>query len=631
MYNLKICHILRDAEEEMLSLKHMYVRTEHLFLSLLKNSEDVKKLCFKYNLTYDVFKEKLISMFAVEENPNNVILYDSLLKKVLYSAEEMALNENNILNELYLFKSILGEDDGNAIKIIYKLGIDSEKLYKDIIINKLDLESLSIMNIGTNLMNNINLNEKVYGRDDELEQIIQILIRKNKNNPLLIGEAGVGKTAIIEELSRRIKSGKVPDSLKNSIIVNLELGTLLAGTKYRGEFEEKLTNIIKELENNPNIILFIDEFHGIVNAGGADGAINACDILKPYLARGKIKVIGATTFNEYNKFILSDKALCRRFETLRILEPNNEETVKILTALKMQYENHYNLKISSNNIIDIVFLADKYIKNRCNPDKSIDLLDSVCAGVVYRNLNYENFDNINMMETKKNECILVNNYDKAIYYEQNILRLKNISTKNTINKNDIIMTLSKKYNLFSNFNKKQKLLILKKKLLKKFPSRVSEITKTINILNNNLGNGKIINILLSGDNINEKKQFVNAISEYLKISFINVDLSLFDNNSILNYLMDSKKSILRKISLEPFSIIMLNNFDKTSDDVRNFFYKIMNDGEITNFEGDNINFNNAICFILENSKNSKRIGFNNNISNSLIFSNITNIEDVLYN
>ena len=379
-YSLEISKIFKCAEEEMLSLHHPYVGSEHLLLSLLKNSTTISNIAKKYDLTYEAFRKELILVVGSSSKKSNYILYTPLLKRIINLSLEEANEKKEELNALHLFTSLLEEGEGIAIRLLYGMDINLEKLYDELKNNeKKSTKKLEILNIGKDLMDSTDMNEQVIGRDKEISLIIETLIRKNKNNPLLVGDAGVGKTAIVEELVRRIKRKEVPALIQNKKIISLEMGALVAGTKYRGEFEEKLNKVIKELENNPDIILFIDEIHTITNAGGAEGAINASDILKPYLARGKIKIIGATTTNEYNHFFLKDKALTRRFELIRVLEPTKEETINILNKVKPSFEKHYNIKITKENIKDIVNLTTTYIVDKKNPDKSLDILDSVCA------------------------------------------------------------------------------------------------------------------------------------------------------------------------------------------------------------------------------------------------------------
>ena len=261
-YSLEISKIFKNAEDLMLELKHPYVGTEHLLLSLLKNDLKIKNICLKYNLTYENFKNELINIVGEASKKSTFILYTPLLKRVINLALEESFERKEKLNSIHLMKALIEEGEGIAIRIMYSMKIDLDKLYDEISYkNKIYNKKLEICSIGKVLNGGINENEVVYGREKEIELIIETLIRKNKNNPLLVGDAGVGKTAIVEELVRRINAKKVPYLLQDKKIVMIEMASLVAGTKYRGEFEEKLTRLIKELENNPNIILFVDEIH----------------------------------------------------------------------------------------------------------------------------------------------------------------------------------------------------------------------------------------------------------------------------------------------------------------------------------------------------------------------------------
>ena len=322
------------------------------------------------------------SIVGIPKKNIEVNLYTPLLKRILSSAlSDAKENNKGVVTESHLIVALLDEGEGIAIRIMIGMNINIDDLYDELRVKPQDIkkEKLEIFNIGRVLNDKVEEFDEVIGRDKEINEVIEVLLRKKKSNPLLIGPAGVGKTAIVEELAKRINAKDVPFPLLNKKIIDLPMGDLVSGTKYRGEFEERLTKIIKEVIKNKDIILFIDEVHTMVNAGGAEGAINAGDILKPYLARGELKVIGATTTEEYEKFIAKDKALERRFETILVTEPSLDETKEILLGLKSSYENHHNIKITNQNIEDIVFLASKYLFKKKNPDKTIDLLDSVLS------------------------------------------------------------------------------------------------------------------------------------------------------------------------------------------------------------------------------------------------------------
>ena len=621
MYNLNVCNIFKNAEDEMLSLKHLYVAPEHLFLALLKK-DNVIKLLGKFGLDYNIFKKEIINLVGICNSLPKVIFYTPQLKKIIYNATEDAIRRNDSLDEFYLLRSILEEDNGLVNKILGILNVDIDNLYENIIkMSEKNINNLDLFKIATNLNETVDLDDKVIGRDKELELIMETLIRKNKNNPLLIGEAGVGKTAIVEELARRIKKGNVLTKLKNAIIVNLELSSLISGTKYRGEFEEKLLNIIKEVEKHPNIILFIDEIHGIVNAGGAEGAINASDILKPYLARGKIKVIGATTFNEYNKFINKDKALARRFENIKILEPRFKETIDILEKTKSSYEKHYGIKITTKNIIDIINLTNKYILNRKNPDKSFDILDSTCAYLLTKKENVSLKDIIKKKTMDKELAILNKDFKNAIKIhneinklkESNCFRCRNIN----ITKDDILTVIMKKNNLPLFNDKLEKIALLKNELPKKIHNQNNAIKNIIKVIDRGIKDVKPLSMLFIGSKNIDKKYIALEIAKILDMNIIALDMNEFDNEISLsrligknNYLQDD--AILNKVILEPNSIILLDNIDKCCQQVLNLFIKILDDGYITNYNGDKINFNNCIILMISNKDLKYKIGFDSN-------------------
>ena len=623
-YSLEISKIFKNAEDLMLELKHPYVGTEHLLLSLLKNDLKIKNICLKYNLTYENFKNELINIVGEASKKSTFILYTPLLKRVINLALEESFERKEKLNSIHLMKALIEEGEGIAIRIMYSMKIDLDKLYDEISYkNKIYNKKLEICSIGKVLNEEINENEVVYGREKEIELIIETLIRKNKNNPLLVGDAGVGKTAIVEELVRRINAKKVPYLLQDKKIVMLEMASLVAGTKYRGEFEEKLTRLIKELENNPNIILFVDEIHTIVNAGGAEGAINASDILKPYLARGKVKIIGATTTLEYNKFILKDKALNRRFELIKVKEPSDLETVDIITNIKSSFEKHYNIKITNHNIKDLVALTSKYIIERKNPDKSIDLLDSVCA---MKKVAKENIEKINYLKNKKDFIVKQkelmvkkNDFSKALEFynlEQNINNnINKLSNKDLkITKNDILNLISRKCNI--PLNNKIDYKNLEKSLNNKIIGQDVSIKSIINNLKNR-PNDKPLSLLLVGSTGVGKTESVKIIAQELNINLLRLDMSEYNQDIAVSRLIGSSAgyvgyddgAILDKIKMEPFSIILLDEIEKASPSVLNLFLQILDDGFVTNAKGEKINFKNTIIFATSNAKGNKKIGF----------------------
>ena len=307
--------VLINAKKEMSNLNHPYIGSEHLLLSILSDENDISKRLKEYNITYKVFKEELIKVVGIGSKRSEYFLYTPLLKRVIENAIVDSRDNNSDVTIHYLFNSLLEEGEGVALRILMGLNINIDELYNEFCEQDIKSQKLLLDEIGVDLNKKALNNEldPVIGRENEIKRVIEILSRRTKNNPILIGEAGVGKTAIVEEISRRIVTGDVPLFLKNKRIINLDMASTVAGTKYRGEFEERMKKILKEVEDNTDIILFIDEIHTLVGAGGAEGAIDASNIFKPALSRNKIRCIGATTTSEYKEYIESDKALERIF------------------------------------------------------------------------------------------------------------------------------------------------------------------------------------------------------------------------------------------------------------------------------------------------------------------------------
>lgn len=625
-YNLETSRIFKDAEKIMMSLNHGYVGTEHLFLSMLKNSEEIRNLLEKYQIEYDGFLEELLLVVNSETCKKVACIYTPLLKKVIKNAEMHA--KNSYITPLMLLESLLEEGEGIAIRILISMGLDIDKLYDEIKLkDKKSNQKLEIYNIGKEMSKDLSDNF-VVGREKEIDLITETLLRKNKNNPLLIGDAGVGKSAIVEELARRIKKGDVPNALKNKKIISIEMSSLVAGTKYRGEFEEKLNKIIKEVENNPEIILFIDEIHTLSNAGGAEGAINASDILKPYLARGKIKVIGATTTNEYNKFIAKDKALSRRFDLIKINEPSIDETINILSKIKPSFEHHYNIKISEENIRQIVDLTNKYILDRFNPDKSIDLLDSVCAMKEVKSPKEKNIIILknklsNIIETKE-KMVKNNNFEEALNYRKQEIELnakieKEKNSSNRITNNDIKEVMLRKSNIPNMKNNWKDLKTYLNNEIVGQEEAINEIIASLKSKESDLP----VSILLTGSTGVGKTKTVKEIATYLKMPLVRLDLSEYNEPVSINRLIGSSagyvgyddENIFDRIRMYPNSIVLLDELEKANSNVINLFLQVLDEGFITNAKGEKIDFKNTYIFMTSNAEIYNKIGFMKGKSN----------------
>ncbi len=632
-FGVHISNIFRTAEEERLELHHPYVGTEHLLLAILKEDKDMAKFLNGYNLTYAAFKRELNIVVGNATKASEINLYTPLLKRVVNNALDNAKENNNgVVTTKHLILGILEEGEGIAIRLLVGMGIDIDDIYDNLNKNnKLVNKKLEIYETGILLNDTVNDNEVVVGRDKEIDLIIETLLRKKKNNPILIGDAGVGKTAIVEELVRKIKRHEVPDNLYDAKIVALEMGSLISGTKYRGEFEEKLTKIIKELESEKNIILFIDEIHSMVSAGGAEGAITAGDIFKPALARGNIKCIGATTREEYQKFFSGDKALMRRFEVINISEPNKEETKDILLKVKKEYEQHHNVLIPTSVIDKIIEYTDLFIKNKKNPDKAIDFLDSVCSKVkTQNNLSSEKkelYQKLDILKKDKEEAIKKNDYDKAlkIYSEEQLVnkKIKNYakSKKLIVKEADVIKVLENKTNMIFT---KDKLTFLDKisTEVNKELYGVNDYIKRINyLIKDNLLNKKgFLKIYLEGSHSLGKSTMVKKIAEGIpNANFIRIDLKEFKTSIDINKLIGTTQGyvgyndehLFTKLKNNNFSVILFDNYKEAHQNVKDLIKEILKEGYITDNKGDKIYFNNTFIFITNDTVPTHNVGFNN--------------------
>lgn len=587
--NINECvkRVLEFAEQEMLDLNHPYVGSEHLLLSLLK-FDKTKKILNKYNLTYATFRESLINIIGMSNIKSKYVLYTPLLKLIIKKTLE---SEGESSDEITLLKELVSSDDGIAIRIMMELNIDVDSLYAELTNAHSYLDE-----IGYNMMNTKEFSPLI-GREKEIDSMLEILLRKNKNNPLLIGEAGVGKTAIVYELAKRIKEGNVPNALKNKKIYMLDMASLLSNTKYRGEFETKINNLIKETIAKENIILFIDEIHTIVRTGGGEGSCDAANILKPYLANGKIKLIGATTNREYDTFISSDAALSRRFARISVSEPTEEETYKILLGVKDSYEEFHKIKIADEQLKDITHLSTKYITTNQNPDKSLEVLDCLLSHVKLKSEN--NRDMYTFNEFLKNKDY------------KNALKLK---TKNmpTIKTEDIISVVEKLANIkvLNNTHYEKVCKALDKSV------KYQNLTKLKELLKKKCTTNKIVGIEIKGPSGCGKTYTAHVIRDALEYNLIELDMKEFRSSTSINRLIGSdpgyvgyeSTTILDKIKYNPYSLILLKNIEYAGTQVLELFNSIIDKGYLIDKYNNKIDFNNTLIIKTNNELTSK-IGY----------------------
>jgi len=639
--------VILMAKKEMQELKHPYVGSEHLLLSILHSPNLlVTKLLEEYNITYDRFRKEIIRVVGIGKEANNWFLYTPLLKRIMENAILDSKEDNSEVTVEKLFISLLEEGDGVANRVLLGMNIDIDVLY-DKFSDKFTYKStkrnkkLLIEDYA------IDFNQKyrevgfdpVIGRDDQVNRIIEILLRRTKNNPLLIGDAGVGKTAIVEELARQIVKGMVPKKLENYRILSVSMASLVSGTKYRGEFEERINKIIEELEEEPNIILFIDEIHTLVGAGGAEGAIDASNILKPYLARGKIKIIGATTKSEYSKYLENDKALDRRFQKVFIEETTAIETKNILLSLREIYENFHGVSIS-NEIIDlIVDLSIKYVSSGKQPDKAIDILDEACSRTSVIDNSYDKkikalTMQINDIKDKKNQSIMNHQYQSASKLKEEQLLLENKLNKFVL-KNSISPKIKEitKDILYEIIYSKTKIPIQKIVNLNK-KSIYNHMINTV--IGQNEAIKEILDVTLSSKTFNRKSPFslllvgksgvgkTFFVKEYAKLlyskeAFIKLDMSEYKESHTVSKIIGSPPGyvgyldnnfVLTKIKQNPYSVILLDEIEKANSAVLKLFLQVFDDGYMTTSNGEVIDFSHTTIFMTSNlGTNQNSIGF----------------------
>ena len=632
--------LLISAKEEMYKLKHSYVGTEHLLLAILKSN--LKNRLNKYNITYEIALKNIKKIVGVGTKETDLFLYTPVLKRIIENSIIDSKDNNTDVTPEILFLNFLEEGEGVGIRILLISNIDLDKLYlefKDNYKNKKNKNNEIINELGCNL-NEINI-DPVIGREKEINRIIEILSRRSKNNPILIGEAGVGKTAIVEELSKRIKEGKVPSKLLGKKIIKVDMASIVAGTKYRGEFEEKIKKLINAVSDDHNIILFIDEIHTIVGAGGAEGAIDASNILKPALARNEISLIGATTISEYKKFICEDKALERRFQKVIVDEPNTVETINIITNLVPIYEKFHNVKINKKDIENIVKLSNKYIKDRHEPDASIDILDEVCSRVSLKeskkDLEYKKIVNeYNKINLQKKELIKKEKYEEALkikeiekYYldKINTLELYRKKDVNKVTINDIANVIKDKCNLpiyeILGFNKKTINNIIRD-INNVFYGQYNVKEKIAYLIKKvKLGytDNKCISYMFLGPTGCGKTYLAEILSKKLvNDNVVTLDMVDYKDPSSINKLIGTtpgyvgykdNNNIFEIIKTKPNSILILDKIDEACNDVIKLFSQILDSSKIRDSKGEYIYFNNVII-IMTSSLNCNNLGFKPN-------------------
>ena len=657
------------ANDISIELGHNYIGTEHILYGLVKEGEGIAaKVLINKGITEEKIYKKIEEILGKGKEIKESLGFTPKGKKVLENAllEAKRLGYNHIGTE-HLLLAILKEDC-IAVQIIKDLNIEIPKIYSEIakIINEENKEEVTYKaNTKTTLTPTLNqfgvdITEKaeqgkfddVIGRKNEIERIIEILSRRTKNNPCLVGKPGVGKTAIIEGLAEKIINGEVTENLIEKRIINIDISGLVAGAKYRGDFEERLKKVLNEVKKAENIILFIDEIHTIVGAGAAEGAIDAANILKPLLARGEIQLIGATTTEEYKQYIEKDAALERRFSVVNIEEPSEEESIEILLGVRDKYEAHHNVQITESAIKSAVKLSNRYISDRFLPDKAIDLIDETAAqaniksSVIPEQIKQIK-EQIEVVSKEKEEAIYNQEFEKAANIRDIERKLKReleliMSKRNEknnqkitkITEEDIAEVLSRWTGIPTKRiteSENERLKNLKEELHKRIIGQneaVEAVAKSI--IRSRLGindlNRPIGSFLFLGPTGVGKTELSKALAEILfenEKSIIKLDMSEYMEAHSISKIIGSPPGYIgyetggqltEKIRKKPYSVILFDEIEKAHPDVMNILLQILEDGKLTDSQGREVNFKNTIIIMTSNIgakyiTNNKTLGF----------------------
>ena len=652
------------ANRIALEFGHNYIGTEHLLYGLLKEGSGVaSKVLENQGITPEQIEEQIDALVGKNEEigEEEILGFTPRTKRVIETAfiEAKKLGSDFIGTE-HLLIGIMREGDSVAVRILLNLNVNPQKLYNEII--KVLNDDESILNeekkstnskVGASYNQTQTLNQygtdltkraiegkldPVIGRKNEIERVIQILSRRMKNNPCLIGEPGVGKTAVVEGLAQKIVAGDVPESLKDKRVVTLDITSMVAGAKYRGDFEDRIKKCLNEVKKAKDVILFIDEIHTIVGAGSAEGAVDAANILKPLLARGEIQLIGATTLNEYRKYIEKDSALERRFSPVTVTEPSSEDTLKILEGIKDKYEAHHNVKITEEAMKAAVDLSVRYINDRFLPDKAIDLIDEAASKVRMRAYTVPDSlkkleEEISAVSKEKEEAVRSQDFEKAatlrdkeheakdkLEKEKQKWESKNSKEVITLTEEDIAEVISswtripvKKLTQDEN----EKLRNLEKSLHERVVGQneaVEAVAKAIRRGRVGLKdpNRPIGSFLFLGPTGVGKTELSKALAESLfgnEDSMIRIDMSEYMEGHSVSKLIGSPPGyvgfeeggqLTEKIRRNPYSVILFDEIEKAHPDVMNMLLQILDDGRLTDSNGRTVNFKNTVIIMTSN-------------------------------
>jgi ATP-dependent Clp protease ATP-binding subunit ClpC len=673
--------VMALANQEAQRFNHEYIGTEHILLGLVKEGSGVGATVLK-NLDVDIKKLRLEVEKLVKSGPDVVTMgklpQTPRAKKVIeYAIEEARSLNHNYVGTEHILLGLLRESEGIAAQVLMNLGLKLENVRQEVLNllgagvdggpvglgMKMDptlgrakpkSKTPALDSFGrdlTQLATNDEL-DPVIGRATEIERLVQILCRRTKNNPVLLGEAGVGKTAIVEGLSQQIINKQVPEILKDKRIVVLDLAMMVAGTKYRGQFEERIKAVINEVRRAKNVVLFIDELHTLVGAGGAEGAIDASNVLKPALARGEVQCIGATTLDEFRKHIEKDGALERRFQTIIVEPPSKEETLDILRGLQDRYEAHHKVRFSDEALFQAVELSTRYIAGRCLPDKAIDVIDESGARVRLKNMTpppdlTKVEEKIEKMQREKDEAVKGADYERAATLRDEAQKLlddkaqlqkkwyeKNKESTGVVDAEIIAEVVSKMTGVpLTRLEKKeaQRLLELEAELHKRVVSQDEALTAVAKAVRRSRSGLKDPNrpmgcFIFLGPSGVGKTLLARALAEFMfsdESALIQLDMSEFMEKHNVSRLVGAPPGyvgyeeggqLTERIRRRPYAVLLLDEIEKAHPDVYNMLLQIMDEGRLTDNFGRNVDFKNIILIMTSNIgaeliKNQSGFGF----------------------
>ena len=644
MENNKLNRLTGLARRESYSLSHDYIGVEHLLLALMKTGSLATKALEEAGANYELLRSIVINNIGKGSAVRPAKEYSNKVRQIFDRARLFAQKRKKVsASEEDVLLAILNDDDSFTNLMFMLSGLD-KKIIRDNLIRLQKEEKSS--NTSNNLSENLkkfakNLNEMaeagkidpVIGREDEVERVIQILLRRTKNNPILIGDPGVGKTAIIEGLAQRIVEGKVPFVMKEKTIVSLDLASMIAGTKYRGDFEDRLKKLFGELEQREDVVLFIDEFHMVLGAGASEGSMDAANILKPILAKGDIQIIGATTIDEYRKHVEKDQALTRRMQPVHVEEPNKDDTIKIIEGLKDKYEDHHKVEITDEAIKAAVDLSQRYIQDRFLPDKAIDVIDEACSKE--RIKNYKENKNqvskkeiLNKLIEEKNMAINEQNFEKAASLRDQINETREkLEKEKNEDKKDLKISFDEVAKIVSSWSKvpitkltedeKQKYMDLDIDLKKEVIGQdkaIDKISHAIKRARVGLKDPKkpIGSFIFVGPTGVGKTYLAKSLAKNLfgdMDNLIRMDMSEYMEKFAVSRLVGSPPGyvgyeeggqLTEAVRKHPYSVILFDEIEKAHPDIFNLLLQILDDGRLTDGQGRTVDFKNTIIIMTSN-------------------------------